>query len=103
MGKSLSFPRPTSQVLAVRKKEALEERSIPEKPSILQDPSPVDLLLQHPPPPNLPTLAPMAPPVLVQFPGPSAHRRLGPLHPPLLGGEQEENPNFLVPLWGHKV
>ena len=43
--KAFLFPRPTSQVLAVRKKEAREERSGPEKKSILQDPSTVDLLL----------------------------------------------------------
>ena len=60
MDKSLSFPRPTSQVLAVRKKGAREERSGHEKKSILQDPSPADLLLQNPPP-YLPTLAFMAP------------------------------------------
>ena len=53
MGKSLSFPRPTSQVLAIRKKEAQEERSRPEKKSILQDLSPADLLLQDPAHPSI--------------------------------------------------
>jgi hypothetical protein len=35
MDKSLSFPRPISQVLAFRTKEAREEVSRPEKKSIL--------------------------------------------------------------------
>ena len=43
--KAFLSPRPISQVLAIRKKEAQEERSRPEKKLILQDPSPADLLL----------------------------------------------------------
>jgi hypothetical protein len=63
--KAFISPRPTSQVLAFRKKEEREERSGPEKKLILQDPSTADLLLQAPSHPYLPTPAPMAPPALV--------------------------------------
>jgi hypothetical protein len=67
MDKSLSFPKKTSQFLDFRKKETQEEGSKPEK-SILQIPSIVDLLLQDPPPPYAPTLAPMAPPTPASIP-----------------------------------
>jgi hypothetical protein len=83
MDKSFLHPKPTLQVLTVRKKEAQEERSEHEKLLILQDSSTVGLLLQDPLPPNLSTLDPMAPSVPLQVPGSSAHRRPGPLHPPL--------------------
>lgn len=46
--KSLSFSRPTSQILAFRKKEVQVERSGPKKNLILQGPSTADLLLQDP-------------------------------------------------------
>ena len=84
--KSLSFPRPTSQVVAIRKKQVQEEISRPEKLMSLQDSSTTDLLLQDPLPPNLPTLVPMVPPVPVAVPGCSAHLRPGPLYPPLPEG-----------------
>ena len=55
--KAFLSPRPTSQLLAVRKKKTWEEISGPEK-LILQDPSTSGLLLQGPPPPYPPRLPP---------------------------------------------
>jgi hypothetical protein len=69
MDKSFSFSKPISQVLVVSNKEAREERSRPEKKSILQDLSPADLLLQDPPSSYLLLFDLMALPVPVLVPG----------------------------------
>ena len=91
MDKSLSFPRPTSQVLAVRKKKTWEEITGPEK-LILQDPSTADLLLQDPPLPYPPILAHMTLTVTAPAPGTLAHMGQVPLHPPLPEGRIRGDP-----------
>ena len=85
MGAFLSL-RPTSQVVAVRKKETQEEGSRPEKKSILQDPSTANMLLQDP--------TPLYPPPLPPWPCQCQHwpQILSPygtraLEPPFIGGK----------------
>jgi hypothetical protein len=91
VNKSLSFP-----------KTHLTGSGCHEK-LILQDPLPADPLLQDPPPPYPPTLAPLVPPAPVVVLGSSVHMEPGLLHPLYWREEREETPNFSVPPCGHKV